>query len=75
MGPAYTLAGEALRRFVAATLETIRATRKNSPGGKKITRAERRLIARALLPELERLVELLANDLGEAAETPKPADP
>lgn len=44
-------------RLIDAAKEMARAMRKDSPGGKRITKAERRAIAAKLLPVLEDVLE------------------
>lgn len=54
-----TLVVDALTRLARAAVALVQAKRKASPGGKRITRNERRAIVRALLPELDALVRAL----------------
>jgi hypothetical protein len=58
------LAIEVVRRLVASAAELVKARRARSPGGKRITRNERRAIVRALLPEVGLLVAALDADEG-----------
>lgn len=50
-------------KLVPAVKKLIKATRKDSPGGKRLTPREREAIIRKLFPLVEELVDDIAKDL------------